>query len=52
MSEKGQIAIPVDIMKDSEIAPGEKLMVLRRRGGSGIPLVTLIAMDDLVRRVV
>ena len=51
MSEKGKIAIPVDLRKDSEIAPGEKLMVLRRRDGSGIPLVKLRAMDDLMRRV-
>ena len=51
MSEKGQIAIPVDLRKDSEIAPGEKLMVLRRRGGSGTPLVKLRAIDDLMRRV-
>ena len=38
MSEKGKIAIPVDLRKDSEIAPGEKLMVLRRRDRSGTPL--------------
>ena len=49
MSEKGQIAIPVDLRKDSEIAPGEKLMVLRRRDRSGIPLVKLSAMGDLMR---
>lgn len=52
MSEKGQIAIPVDIRKDSEIAPGEKLMVLRRKDGSGIALVKLSAVDDLMLRIV
>ena len=51
MSEKGQIAIPVDIRKGSEIAPGEELMVLRRRDGSGTLLVKLSEMDDLMRRV-
>ncbi len=51
MSEKGQIAIPVDLRKDSEIAPGKKLMVMRRRGGSDIPLVKLSAMDDLMQGV-
>ncbi len=29
MSEKGYIAIPVDIRKDSGVAPGEEFMVLR-----------------------
>ncbi len=52
MSEKGQIAIPVDLGKASEIAPGEKLMVLRRRDGSGSPLVKLSAMGDLMQMVV
>jgi len=48
VSEKGQIAIPVDSRKGSEIAPGKKLMVLRRMGGSGIPLVKLREVDDLM----
>ena len=49
MSEKEYIAIPVDSRKGSEIAPGKKLMVLRRMGGSDIPLVKLSAMDDMMR---
>ncbi len=51
MSEKEQIAISVDVRKDSGIAPGEKLMVLRRRDESDTPLVKLIAMDNLMRVV-
>jgi len=48
VSEKEQIAIPVDLRKDSGITPGEKLVVLRRRDGSGILLVKLSAMGDLM----
>ena len=40
------------ISGDSEIAPGEKLMVLRRRDRSNIHLAKLSAMGDLMRRVV
>lgn len=41
-----------DLRKDSEIAPGEKLMVLRRKDMSGIALVKLSAVDDLMLRIV
>ena len=37
-----------DLRKDSRIAPGEKLMVLRRRDGYDTPLVKLSAMDNLM----
>ncbi|MEA3324895.1 MAG: hypothetical protein U9Q37_07125 [Euryarchaeota archaeon] len=39
MSEKEHIAIPVDIRRDSGVAPGEELVVLRRMDGSGIPML-------------
>ncbi len=51
VSEKGQIAIPVDLRKDLEIASGEKLMVMRRRDDAGISLIKLSAVDDLMHQI-
>nr|QNO43698.1 hypothetical protein CIGHHIFM_00001 [Methanosarcinales archaeon ANME-2c ERB4]QNO43902.1 hypothetical protein NANOEKIO_00001 [Methanosarcinales archaeon ANME-2c ERB4]QNO44455.1 hypothetical protein ELEJOALA_00001 [Methanosarcinales archaeon ANME-2c ERB4]QNO45187.1 hypothetical protein KDMJNAGO_00001 [Methanosarcinales archaeon ANME-2c ERB4] len=51
VSEKGQIAIPVDLRKDLEIASGEKLMVLRRRDDAGISLIKLSAVNDLMHQI-
>jgi AbrB family looped-hinge helix DNA binding protein len=51
VSDKGQIAIPVDVRKDLEIGSGEKLMVLRRRDDASITLIKLSAMDELMFKI-
>ena len=51
VSDKGQIAIPVDIRKDLDIVSGDKLMVLRRKDDAGITLIKLSAMDDLMLKI-
>ncbi len=48
VSEKGQIAIPVDARRDLDIKAGDKLIVLRRRDGAGLILIKLDKMDELM----
>lgn len=51
VSDKGQIAIPVDLRHDLEIAQGDKLFVLKRKDGAGLTLVKLEEMDELMSRI-
>lgn len=51
VSDKGQIAVPVDLRKDLEIKQGDKLMVLKRRDDSGFTLLKLDKMDDLMFKI-
>ena len=48
VSEKGQIAIPVDARRDLDIKPGDKLIVLKRKDEGGITLIKLDMMDELM----
>ena len=51
VSEKGQIAIPVDIRKDLDIKARDKLMVLKRGDEAGITLLKLDKMDELMYKI-
>ena len=48
VSEKGQIAIPVDLRNDLNIKQGDKLFVLKRRDESGFTLIKLEEIDGLM----
>ena len=48
VSEKGQIAIPVDARRDLDIKAGDKLIVLKRKDESGLTLIKLDKMDELM----
>lgn len=48
VSEKGQIAIPVDARRDLDIKAGDKLIVLKRRDEAGLTLIKLDEMDKLM----
>ena len=48
VSEKGQIAIPVDARRDLDIKTGDKLIVLKRKDEAGITLIKLDRMDELM----
>ena len=48
VSEKGQIAIPVDARRDLNIGVGDKLIVLKRKDEAGLTLIMLDKMDDLM----
>ena len=51
VSEKGQIAIPVDLRKDLNIEQGDKLMVLKRKDSAGFSLIKLDHMDQLMHKL-
>lgn len=38
VSDKGQIAIPVDLWSDLGLEKGDKLMVLKRKEEAGLPI--------------
>jgi len=48
VSEKGQIAIPVDARRDLDIKAGDKLLVLKRKDEAGLVLIKLDKMDELM----
>lgn len=50
VSDKGQIAIPVDLRSDLGLEKGDKLMVLKRKEEAGLPILKLDKMDDLMNK--
>jgi len=52
VSDKGQIAIPVDLREDLSIRSGDKLLVLKRMDDAGLTLIKLDRMDGLMRKIV
>ena len=51
VSEKGQIALPVDIRKDMDIKTGDKFVVIKRMDGRGVNLVKFDAIEEAVKRM-
>ena len=51
VSEKGQIAIPIDARRDLDIKAGDKLIVLKRKDEAGLTLIKLDEMDELMFRI-
>ncbi|MHA1645083.1 MAG: AbrB/MazE/SpoVT family DNA-binding domain-containing protein [Candidatus Freyarchaeota archaeon] len=51
VSDKGQIAIPVDLRKELDIRQGDKLMVLKRKDDAGFTLLKLDMMDELMHNI-
>ena len=52
VSDKGQVAIPVDLREDLSIRSGDKLLVLKRVNDAGLTLIKLDRMDSLMRKIV
>jgi AbrB family looped-hinge helix DNA binding protein len=48
VSDKGQISIPVDLRNDLNIQKGDQLMVLRKTDDSGLVLVKLDKVEDIL----
>ncbi len=48
VSNKGQIAIPVDARRDLDIKPGDKLLVLKRKDGAGLIFIKIDRLDELM----
>jgi len=51
VSDKGQIAIPIDLRRDLDICTGSKLIVMKRKDDSGIVLLKVEKMDRLMDKI-
>jgi AbrB family looped-hinge helix DNA binding protein len=51
ISEKGQIALPVDIRRDLNIKTGDRLLVVKRRDNAGILLLKQSIMDSIITKI-
>jgi len=51
VSEKGQIAIPADARKELNIKTGDKLLVLKRKNGSGLLLIKQKLLDKFLDKI-
>ncbi len=51
VTEKGQIAIPVEIRKELEIKKGDKLIVIKRNDNKGINLLKVGVIDNFLEKI-
>jgi AbrB family looped-hinge helix DNA binding protein len=51
VSNKGQIAIPVDLRNDMDLDQGDQFMVLKRKDNVGFTFIRLDKIDELVCKV-
>ncbi|MCK4734093.1 MAG: AbrB/MazE/SpoVT family DNA-binding domain-containing protein [Methanophagales archaeon] len=51
MSDKGQIAIPIDVRRELEIKTGDRLIVIKRKDNAGIILLKTEKMDTLIEKI-
>jgi len=51
VSDKGQIAIPIDLRRDLGIETGSKLIVMKRKDYAGIVLLKVERMDKLMDKI-
>jgi len=51
VSDKGQIAIPIDVRRELEIKTGDRLIVIKRKDNAGIILLKTEKMDALIEKI-
>jgi AbrB family looped-hinge helix DNA binding protein len=51
VSDKGQIAIPVELRRDLGIVQGDMLLVLKRKDGTGFTLIRVDSIEDFFQKV-
>ena len=51
ISEKGQIALPVDIRRDLDLTTGDRFLVVKRRDDAGIILLHQNIMDNIIEKI-
>ena len=47
VSDKGQIAIPVELRKDLDINKGDQFLIGRRKDGNGLTLLKLDVIEEI-----
>lgn len=51
VTDKGQIAIPVELRRELGIENGDKLIILKRGDGNGINLIKSETMDKFIEKM-
>jgi AbrB family looped-hinge helix DNA binding protein len=51
ISEKGQLAIPVDLRRDLNINTGDRLLVIKRKDNAGFTLLKQNVMDTIISKI-
>jgi AbrB family looped-hinge helix DNA binding protein len=51
VSDKGQIAIPVNIRRELNLKKGDKLMIMKRGDNGGFSFIRMDLMNKLMERV-
>jgi len=51
VSEKGQIALPIEIRRDLNIDTGDRFLVVKRRDNGGIVLLRQNIMDNIIEKI-
>jgi len=51
VSDKGQIAIPVDVRRELDITTGDRLIIIKRKDNAGIILLKTEKMDTLFKKI-
>jgi len=51
VSDKGQIAIPIDVRRELDIKTGDRLIVIKRKDNAGVILLKTEKMDTLIEKV-
>lgn len=51
VSDKGQIAIPVNIRRELGLVKGDKLLIIKRSDNGGFTFLKLDLMDKLMRQI-
>jgi len=51
VSDKGQIAIPIDVRRELDITTGDRLIIIKRKDNAGIILLKTEKMDLLFEKI-
>ncbi len=51
VSDKGQIAIPIDVRRELDITTGDRLIIIKRKDNAGIILLKTEKMDILFKKI-
>ncbi len=51
ISDKGQIAIPINIRRELNLSSGDKLFIIKRKDGAGFTFVKLGLIDKLMNKI-
>jgi len=51
LTDKGQLAIPIDLRRELGIDKGDKLIVVKRKDGTGLNLIKAEAIDHFLTKI-